>query len=388
MSIASPARPDFPHADWDRAPWNRWTFQHVAEIVPTATVRRRDGAAAALPEAPQDLASLAFDDGGTRRSLGQFLDESYTDGFIVLHRGRVVFERLLNGMTAQTLHLAQSVSKSVTATSLGILAARGVVDPQAPVTAYLPELEATAYRGATIQHLLDMTSGAVFDEDYTNPFSDIGKVDVASGWKPAPAAGDWPGTMWEFVLTLQKTSRPHGERFEYRSIETDILAFALERASGRRLAEIVSDTLWQPMGAGEDACFTVDSAGFALADGGFNACLRDFARFGLLWARRGVVDGRQLIPEAWVAATLAGDAGKFGAPYSDLLPRGAYRNQFWLREAGRPVLLARGVFGQLISIDLARDLVVVKLSTWPEFTSPARFRTVMAAIDAIAAALA
>ncbi len=137
---------------------------------------------------------------------------AFTDGFLVLHKGAIVFETYMNGMTPRTLHLSQSVAKSLTGVLAGILAGRGLLDPQAPITDYLPELKATAYDGAKVQHMLDMGSGVAYSEEYTDPFSDVGQTDVASGWKVKPA-GDgraWPETMWEQILGLKTKEAEHG----------------------------------------------------------------------------------------------------------------------------------------------------------------------------------
>lgn len=310
----SPPELRVPLTDWDRPPWNRWSFQHVRELLPTAEVWRGSGAASLLPHVPQDLGGIGFERlNGTLSTIETFLDDSYTDGFLVLHNGRIVFERYFNGMSERTLHLSQSVAKSVTGAAAGCLAALGVLEPPRPLSFYLPELAKTAYRDATVQHVLDMTSGVGFNEDYANPYSDVGRIDVASGWKPPPdGADDLPQHMWELILSLDLRERPHGERFVYRSIETDVLGFCMERARNKRLPQLVSELLWQPMGAAESACFTVDRAGFALADGGLNATLRDYARFGSLYLNAGVFNGRQIVPAAWVKATRTGDHALFG----------------------------------------------------------------------------
>ena len=386
MQAAPGARPiAIPHAEWDRAPWNRYTFQHVREQVRTAQVRR-----SATPHAwriaLQDLDAIAFECDGRRMSIADFLDSSYTDGFCVVHRGALVAEHYANGMDERSTHLVQSVSKSVTGTVVGILAARGEIEFDALVTHYLPELATTAYSGATIQQVLDMTSGVYWDEDYTAPDSHCAQMDVAAGWKTGGKPG-WPQCMWEQLLTLKQSRGPHGRDFNYRSIETDVLGFVLERVSGLGLAALVGRELWAPMGAADDGYFTVDPTGFACANGGFNATLRDLARFGLLFASGGEAQGRQLVPAAWIDRTHDGNPNLFNGAYREVLPRGAYRNQFWLEEAGRRVLLARGVFGQLIYMDPDADFVAVKLSTWPEFVNPARTRTALAAVRAIRDAL-
>ncbi len=377
------ARPVFPREDWDRAPWNRWSFQHVRELVPTAQVWRGAGPASPLPVALRDIDAIAFEVDGERATIGDFLETSYTDGLLVLSRGKVVAERYLNGMAPHTPHLSQSVAKSIVGTLAGILVGRGLVDPAAPVTQYLPELEQTAYRGATVQQVLDMTSGVVFDETYTALDSHMAKMDAACGWKERRDPS-WPAHVWELVLTLTEAECAHGASFRYRSVETDILAFVLQAATGVSLAELVSLELWAPMGAEQDAYFTVDPAGYALADGGFNATLRDYGRFALLHLRGGELNGRRIVPAAWLEDIRFGARHDlFGGVYHEVLPEGAYRNQFWIEDPVRRAYLARGVFGQMIYIDPQADFAAVVLSTWPEFVNSRRSRRAIAAVKAI-----
>ena len=380
-----PAGPVPPRFHWDRAPRNRWSFQHVREVMPPAEVWRGTGPAHALPRAERDLDMLPVtDSAGRPTTLADLFEETYTDGFIVLKDGAVAYERYLNGMGERTLHLSQSVGKSITGAVAGILVGRGLLDPTRPITHYLPELDATAYRGATLQQVLDMTTGVMFDETYENPYSEMGKLDVAAGWNPPPPGSDpdfpWPSHVWELIMSLKQATRAHGETFEYRSIETDVLAFAMERVSGRRLPQLVSEELWQKLGVDESACFTVDSAGYALADGGFNATLRDYARFGQM-----ILDGGDgVVPAAWIEMTRNGvHRPGFGAP----IPEGAYHNQFWIEDPRSRNLICRGVFGQLIWIDFARRIVVVKLSSWPEFYNIDYSTATLKACHTIAGAL-
>lgn len=383
----APGNSLIPRQDWDRAPWNRWTFQHVRDLLPTTPVLRGAGPASMLPTDLQDIDGISFATEGRAHTLGSFLETSYVDGLLVLHGGKIVAERYLNGMTPHTQHLSQSVAKSIVGTAAGILIGRGVVDPVAPVTHYLPELEATAYRGATVQHVLDMTSGVVFDETYTKHDSHMAQLDVASGWKDRWNP-NWPTNVWDLILSLKDLECSHGTSFRYRSIETDVLSFVLERAAATPLAELVSRELWAPMGAEEDAYFTVDAAGYALGDGGFNATLRDYARFALLHLRGGEIDGRRIVPTEWIAGTRFGaDPTLFGSIYQEVLPAGAYHNQFWIEDTERGVYMARGVFGQLIYVDPEADFAAVVLSSWPEFVSTARMRTTLAAVSAIRGAL-
>jgi CubicO group peptidase (beta-lactamase class C family) len=385
VMAGSPPALVVPMADWDRPPWNRWSFQHIRELVPTVEVWKGAGHARRLARSERDLDALpVIGSADQPTTLAGLLDETYTDAFLVLKDGAVVHERYFNGMTPRSLHLSQSMAKSVTSCVAGILVGRRLLDPNCPVTDYLPELAGTAWKGATLQQVLDMTTGVHFSEEYTDPYSEVGQIDVASGWKPIPPGADpdfeWPAHVWELVLRLKQLDRPHGEVFEYRSIETDVLAFAMERVTGRRLAELVSEELWQKLGCEESACFTVDRAGYALADGGFNATLRDYGRFGQM-----ILDhGAGIVPAEWIAASRDGDS--WGEAYSAAFP-GSYRNQFWIEDAQSRNLMCRGVFGQLIHVNFDARIVTVKLSTYPEFLSVPFSVATLRAVHAIAGEL-
>ncbi len=377
---------------WDRAPYNRWSFQHIREILPTVEVWRGEGAVWELPQKLHDLSELELTSAvatgkAVTISVNHWLNNSYTDGFLVMHRGEIVFERYMNHMHHRSLHLSQSMAKSVTASVAGILIGRRLLDPGTQVVHYLPELTHTAWNGATVQQVMDMTTGVRYVEDYEALDSDIAITDIASGWKQPPADYAGPASMWDQILTLTRAERAHGTGFQYRSIETDVLAHCMERVSKTRLAELISKELWQPLGCESDACFTVDSAGYALADGGFNATLRDYARFGQMHLQNGFANGQQIVPSEWIADIHNTDGTLFQAPYTNATPRGGYRNQFWIENVDEQAYMARGVFGQLIYISPTSQMVAVKLSSWPEFTSVPRLQEALSAFHSIGAYL-
>lgn len=381
-----------PRMDWDRPPWNRWTFQHINEFMPTARVWRGSGPARVLPRQEEAITDISFTlSNGQQQTIAGFLDDTYTDGMLVMCDGKIVHESYHNAMRPETPHLMQSVSKSITSTVTGILIDRGQIDPAATVVTYLPEIADTAWRDATIQQVMDMTSGVQYSEEYTRLDSDVGKTDVASGWRPiSPDADpgiDWPETIWDQILTLKTCDANHGERFLYRSIETDLLAHIMIKVTGLPLHELISKELWQPMKAEEDGFFTVDPNGYSLASGGFNGCLRDFGRFGQLYLDDGIVDGKRILPSAWITDVRRGPHGLFSDDRRRILPNGCYRNQFWIEDMTTEAFMCLGVFGQLIYIAPAYNMVVVKLSTWPDFLDDTFKMDTQLAIHAIAAAL-
>lgn len=376
-----------PRDDWDRAPWNRWSFQNVRELLPTAEVWRGEGRVWKFSKKDIDLGKVKFKTGPNEtKTVQDWIDTSYTDGILVMHKGRIVFEQYHNDMTVRTQHLSQSMAKSIVAVLAGILIDRGDLNPDEKVTTYLPELVTTGWNGATLQQVMDMTTGVAYSEDYTAAHSDIAITDIASGWKQ-PKGIHAPVCIWDQILTLTEVTREHGTLFGYKSIETDVMAHCVERVAQTRLPELMSRELWQPLGCEENAYFTVDSVGYALSQGGFNATLRDYARFGQMLAQGGKVKGKQIVSKKWVETLSKGDNRLFQEPYTEYTPNGAYRNQFWIPDVDKKAFMARGVFGQMIYIDPENNIVVVKLSSDPDFISGPRYQTKLQAVDAIVAYL-
>jgi CubicO group peptidase (beta-lactamase class C family) len=376
--------------NWDWPPQNRWAFQHVGDFLRTAQIARGHGPAWHFGSAPRDVAGITFTDvDGATRTVGDMLAATYTDGFLVAHDGKLVAEIYLNGMERATLHLSQSVVKSFTSTLVGILVGAGELDPSRLVSDYVPELATCGYRGATLSQVLDMRSGVKFSEDYLAPDSEVAALDRASGWKPRRDAADTHSTK-SLILTLQQ-ERPHGGSFLYRSIETEVLGWIVSKVTGQDLATFMSNALWQPMGAEADASITIDHEGTGLADGGLNATMRDYARFGQLFLDGGARGTKQVVPESWVLACRTGDVGAFKANYAeryDDYPDAAYSRQWWVFDTKRGMHEALGIYGQMIHVEPARRLVVVKLSSWPDPLNDTFGRTTRRAIDAIGRALA
>ncbi|BAX92913.1 serine hydrolase domain-containing protein [Mycobacterium shigaense] len=374
--------------NWLRAPHAHWSFQHVEEFVPTASISRGTGPVATLPSAASPLAAIAVTStDGAPTTVGAVMANTATDGWAVCHRGSLLAEEYLDGMRADTRHLLFSVSKSLVATVTGALHGAGVIDLDAPVTAFVPELQNCGYAGATVRHLLDMRSGIAFSENYGAPAAEIHLLDQAMGWAPRTNP-DAPSTLRDFLLTLRQQSA-HGGPFQYRSCETDVLGWICEVAGGRRMPELMSELLWSRIGAQLDATIGVDADGTGFFDGGISACLTDMIRFGSLFVRDGMsLTGRQVVPPAWIADTLDGGPDSrqaFAAsPDHDTdLPGGMYRNQMWFPYPGNNVVLCQGMCGQMIYINRAAEVVAAKLSTQPDSHEP-HMLDALRAFDAVA----
>jgi CubicO group peptidase (beta-lactamase class C family) len=351
---------------WQDWPWNRWSYQHIDELIPCERIGRGDRTSELLPD-HMELGGVTFATGaGEDVRLDAFLKRTCTDGFLVLRQGRVVTEQYGNGMTPATRHLLQSVSKSFTGVLAGILTHRGLLDPASPVTEYVPELGGSSFEAATVRQVLDMTTGTAFSEDYDDPESDICRYEGAAGWRSRSAGDD--ADLLDYMYTL-RNHRRHGEVFEYRSILTDLLGIVVERVSGEPFATLAGNLLWAPLGAEHDATITVDRRGNPMTDGGVAMSLRDLARFGRLLLEGGVALGRQVVPIDWIEDVRRPDEACLEAfsrsDSASRYPKGHYRNQWWVpdREAG--ILLGAGIYGQFLYLDVPTQVAIAKLSTLP-----------------------
>lgn len=354
-------------ANWRSPPFARWGFQHVREIVPTADIANAPDDVWRLPSGPRDFSGLRIDGGSTGSlSLDQWLAATETDGLVVLHKGSVVLERYRNDMTAATPHILMSVTKSVLGLLAGILAAKGVLDPDRRVTDLVPEVKDTAYAGASIRNLLDMRAGLAFDEDYLATSGPMIAYRKSTNWNPL-GPGEAPSDLRSFYQNLKQTVRPHGQDFHYVSPNTDLMGWVIERAAGRRFSDLASEFIWQPMGATRSAYITVDRLGAQRAAGGMCTTTGDLARVGQLLVQGGSREGREIIPASWIDDIVRGGdpeawkKGPFAGMFAGIDMH--YRSKCYVMRGERPVIFGLGVHGQYLVADLKNEIVVAKHSS-------------------------
>lgn len=376
-------------SSWDKGEDCRWAFQHISEIIPTANISRGSGRPTKLRRAPRDLSGLVFKSPeGNKATIGDMLDSTYTDGFIVLQNGEVVYEKYYNGMKPYTRHLLMSVSKSVTGSLAGILVHDGRLNPRKLVIDYIPEMEKSpGFRNATVREVLDMTTSIIFSEDYDDPEAEVVSHEQASAWRgrtPIAEKG-----LFAFAQTTKKDEREHGEKFHYASINTDVLGWLIERASGQRFHEFMEETMWSKLGAEHDAEISVDYLGAPVANGGFCITLRDLARFSQMMLDDGYYNGQQIVPSGWVDdCRLNGDNSAWKpTKYVKIWPHGFYRNQWYVTKDDQGSFFAVGVNGQSIWINPTTRVVIVKFSSTPKSSDMEKQLLTWAGMDALARAL-
>jgi CubicO group peptidase (beta-lactamase class C family) len=363
--------PDINAKNWYWGPGNHWSYQHTSRIFPSANIYRGNGPIATLDYALRDLDDISFARPGTKApmSIAQMYAATDTDAFLVMKDGKIVTERYFNGMKAEDRHLLMSVSKSVLGVLAGIIIDQGRLDPNALITFYVPELKGSAYEGATVRNLLDMSVGMEFDEDYSSKTSDLYRLDEAAGWvERGPTAANG---LHEYLATLKKRHGAHGSEFRYISANTDAMGWVLERATHTDYAELVSKELWSKLGAERDAYVLLDGFQAAYADPGLNMTLRDLGRFSQMVLQGGLYNGHRIVPGSWIEDIRHGgdpEAWKKGPEYSYFrtlsgYDEGSYRSYWYVADPRRGHIAAIGLAGQLIVIDPSSNTIIVKFSS-------------------------
>jgi CubicO group peptidase (beta-lactamase class C family) len=349
-------------ANWRTPPFSRFAFRNIRSILHVADIESAPGSAWALPESPISFDAFALRlPNGSTLDLQGFLKATATDGLVIVHDGRIAFEFYDGGMERQTSHILMSATKSIVGLVAGILRERGELDVDALVSAYVPEVEATVYQGATLRNLLDMRTGVVLDVPALTAYS------AATGWDPV-GPGEVPG-LHAFYERLAVPHKPHGGPFSYVSANTDLLGWAMERATGRSFAGLVSTLLWKPMGASGETYITTDGKGAPRCTGGFCATLRDFARLGQLVLMKGRRDSSSIVPQDWIddiatnGDTEAWREGQWRDSFASISRNMAYRSGWYVINDEPQILFAMGIHGQNLFVDAANGLVIAKVSS-------------------------
>jgi CubicO group peptidase (beta-lactamase class C family) len=366
-------------------PGTRWAFSHIRELTPTANVWRGEGPVAQLPRAERDLDKIPVTTlDGRQITFGDTPALIYADGLLVLHKGKIIYEKYFGAGAAHRPHIAFSVTKSFVGTLAATLAAQGKLDPEAVVVKYVPELKDTAYGDATVRQVMDMTIGVKYSENYADPKAEVFDYARAGGMAPRPPDYTGPKTFFEFLVTLQKEGE-HDAAFAYKTSNAEVLAWIVKRASGESLADLLSRQIWQKLGAEDDAYFMVDSIGTESGGGGLNTTLRDLARFGEMIRNKGRFNGQQIIPaEAVADIEKGGDKEKFAKAGFKILPGWSYRDMWWQTRNENGAFVARGIYGQAIYIDPQAEMVIVRYASHPYAANAANDPVTLPAFAALA----
>ncbi len=368
-------------------PKTRWSFSHFREFGPSRNIYRGAGTPSKLrTKLDWNIENLTFTPLGadTPMTWTESLTANYTDSILVLHKGRIVYERYFGEAAPERPHISFSVTKSYFGTMAAMLAYDGRLDTSQLVTHYIPELEGSAFGDATVQQLLDMTTGIEYSENYADPNADVYRFAYAGSILPTPPNYDGPRNFYDFLKTLNKEGE-HGVKYSYESVNTEVLGWIIKRITEAPPEQMLSERIWQPLGAEQDAYMMVDSTGVGFAAGGLNTTLRDHARFGEMMRLGGKYNGKRIVPKSVVEEIRAGgDKALFSKAGYAALPGWSYKNQWWVSGDDHGVFAARGIHGQTIYIDPAAEMVIVRFASHPVAGNAALDPTSLPAYRAVA----
>jgi CubicO group peptidase (beta-lactamase class C family) len=380
-------------SNWGYPPYNRSSFQFVQELFPTSRLRRNPTQRHELPVEYKDLSQLSFSSiNGTEKTVETVIQESFTDAFLVVHKGTIVMEHYDNGMDIDSLHLVNSITKSFVGMLAGIAEGQGLLDPSAPISAYLQELStSSAWSNTSVRDVLDMTAGVSYGEDYADPNADFWKESAVVGWRPQLVTSDTHATLLDYIVNRDGKDFEDGEKFIYKTICTNVLGHVLQRVMGRPLQSLLEEHIWQPLSPRNDAAIVVDQSRFPYVGAGLNATARDLARFGQMIIGHGTLDGSEVVPASWIEDTFKGDSTSLEqfkkGQYGELMSGHHYRNQIWVSPNNGGTMAAIGIHGQAIFMNPDKQTVIVKLSSQPESNDMLLIADSFLAMDAIVESL-
>ncbi|WP_439185447.1 serine hydrolase domain-containing protein [Carboxylicivirga taeanensis] len=347
----------------------RYSVCHMRQFLPTTEVKAAQAKHYQLKaKTKKGIDSLTFVPLGSQEPMTweASLYKNYTDGIIILHKGKVIYERYFGALTPNGVHAAMSVSKTLTGTLGAMLVAEGVLDENKPAVFYVPELKGSGFSDATIREILDMTTAIQFSEDYANPKAEIWLFGKAGNPFPKEAGYAGPNNYFDYLKTVQKDGQ-HGQVFAYKTVNTDVMGWIISRVTGKSIPVLLSERIWQPLGTRYDGYYQVDGAGIAFAGGGFSGNLRDLALFGEMIRNRGYFNGQQVLPASVVDNIMrGGERSAFDQSLYHKQHKGwSYRDMWWVTHNRNGAFAARGVHGQTIYIDPAAEMVIVRFASHP-----------------------
>jgi CubicO group peptidase (beta-lactamase class C family) len=357
-----------PESDFFSFPKLRWTVCHIRELMPTKQVNRGIGPPVPLEYVIDDgIGAVTFTpmEGGKSMTWKESLSANYTDGILILHKGRVVYEKYFGCLDEMGKHAAMSMTKSITGLLAEILVVEGRLDDKAKVASIIPELKDSAFGNATVRQVMDMTTALHYSEDYSDPKADIWIYSKAASPLPKLKDDEGPNGYFEYLQSV-KQDGVHGEAFGYRTINTDALGWIISRVTGKDLAHLLSDRIWSKMGAELDGYMTVDAKGTPFAGGGLSAGMRDLGRIGLLMLNGGKINGKRLfLKKVTENIRAGGDKKTFAKAGYKMLKGGSYRSMWWVFHNKHGSFAARGVHGQTIYVDPTAEMVIVRFASFP-----------------------
>lgn len=374
--------------NWITYPCNKWTLQHVRELMYTAEVSKGTAQAYNFTIKRRNIDNIFFKNyKGVKMPIKEWLSTSDTDGFIVLKNGSIVSEIYKNNMNQTSKHNLFSVTKSFVGTIATYLIKKNMININDKIVKYIPDLSLSGFKNYTINDLLNMNNNINFKEDYDERKSDfyVYTCAITNSCKDTPHSN-----LRKYLKSIKIANEQHPNKFDYATPATDVLLWFNEIVSKKKFQELLSELIWSKIGAENDGYFIIDRAGVPYGGAGLNISLRDAAKFGQMMLQKGFFNHQQILPKEVVQEIQKGGDKEFFARNKEdakFLPKGSYKNQWWMYGNDHNAYMAIGIFGQWIYIDPTSQVVAVKFSSLHEADTYENGVNAYRAMDAISRSL-
>lgn len=387
--------------NFSKQPYSKWAFRNPGAVYPTLMVPR-DGKIYYFPEEiDNSIESIKLDDSGI--TIQKAFEEDDVDGIIVIKNGVIKFEKYFGDFKPNNLHLWASSTKSLTALCAGILVDKGLLNLDEEIAHYLPEMKGSAFEHLKVQQVLNMVSALDYSEDYADLkpgsvhyeyFRRLGLTPAFDLMELDPKKDDTPRGNLRYITNIQTDPKKNvGEIYEYHSPNVDVIGLIITRLSGQPLDEFVSENVWSKIGAEHDATFGADTDFNAIATGGFQTTLRDFAKFGYTVLNDGKFNGIRIFPSKFIENTFKLKENEIKAgqksiyridPNNDAYNKyfSGYKNFWWVHDPEKQIMMAQGVWGQGVYIDKSKNLIIAMFGSAPTASNSVR-KTWKTRIDAL-----
>ena len=327
-------------------------FQNMDEFYPSA-IMKASTTPLTLPARSNIQLQGSFEYENQTYDINQYLKDTYTEGLLITQNDTIIYESYWNDLEQDESHISWSMAKSFTSTLIGVYYEKGAFELSDPITKYLPQYKETGYEGVTIKNLLQMSSGVSFDEDYGNFNSDINRFGRAF------ALGS---SFEEFSKTLTNVKK-QGEFNHYVSIDTQVLGILLVKVTGKSIAQLTHQHIWEPLGMEHDGCWLTDNTNMEVVLGGLNASLRDYCKLGMLYKNKGQLNGNTIISPQWIKESTTPDAPHLMPGDNPMSSNHhGYGYQWWLPRNNKNVIAMDGIYNQFVYTDTLNNIIITKLS--------------------------
>ena len=349
--------------NWRTCPYNRVAFSNVDRILPVSVINKGEQSLN-LKQNLDDLSSLNFfNKYNEKTTILDFLVKNYTDMFLIIKKGKKVFEWFNDNKNINKQHILFSVSKSLTSLAAGILIENKLIDENKEITFYIPEVKKSAYDNATIRNLLDMTIASDFKEEYLDKSGLFNLYREATGFNPKTT--DRKLGLKGFLKLMPKANKYHGKEYQYCSPNTDLLGWIIERTSNKKFADFFSTEIFQKCRPIHDAFITLDGEGSPRTAGGICMHIEDLGKIAELVRCRGAFENKQIIEESTLE-NLIDYKSKYPWPNKEigrLFPEGGYRSKWYQTGLSNKEICAIGIHGQWLWIDPVKEISIVMFSS-------------------------